>query len=233
MTVGKIIKAVRWCIDEEAVNASNIADVSAYDFDGGTHTDEGLMNNIIRHKISDALRWVCLYAPAELLSVSSSSSTDIIQEDGALAASGNILTPSKAIVRVLRVKGTGWHRAVLGESLLREDSEEYLQVRDSFGAAATKDRPQAVLINTKVKKVEVWPAEANDRFSLTYITDPSSASYNVDNDSTDIAVPYLVESSFIYYLAFLLLAAYGDGRAKNMYDVAVTNLGRREDKQRQ
>ena len=47
MTVGDIIKAVRWCIDEEAVNAANIADVSAFDYEGGAHTDIGLMNNII------------------------------------------------------------------------------------------------------------------------------------------------------------------------------------------
>jgi len=235
MTVGEIIKSVRWCIDEEAVNMAEIADVSAYDFEGGIHTDIGLMNNIIRHKIPDALRWVCLYAPAEQLSGGSGSqqdSIDVIHEDATLTAAGNVLTPSKTLVRVIRVKGTGWHRAILGDSLIKEDSDEYLQVHDTNGAEATIDRPQAALVNTKEKKVEVWPG--NGTFSLTYITTLSSTDIqNLDNDNTPVGVPVQVETSFIYYLAYLLLTAYGDARAKNMFDVAMLNLGRKEDKQRQ
>jgi hypothetical protein len=235
MTVGEIIKSVRWCIDEEAVNMAEIADVSAYDFEGGIHTDIGLMNNIIRHKIPDALRWVCLYAPAEQLSGGSGSqqdSIDVIHEDAALTAEGNVLTPSKTLVRVIRVKGTGWHRAILGDSLIKEDSDEYLQVHDTNGAEATIDRPQAALVNTKEKKVEVWPG--NGTFLLTYITTLSSTDIqNLDNDDTPVGVPVQVETSFIYYLAYLLLTAYGDARAKSMFDVAMLNLGRKEDKQRQ
>ena len=235
MTVGEIIKSVRWCIDEEAVNMAEIADVSAYDFEGGIHTDIGLMNNIIRHKIPDALRWVCLYAPAEQLSGGSGSqqdSIDVIHEDATLTAEGNVLTPSKTLVRVIRVKGTGWHRAILGDSLIKEDSDEYLQVHDTNGAEATIDRPQAALVNTKEKKVEVWPG--NGTFSLTYITTLSSTDIqNLDNDNTPVGVPVQVETSFIYYLAYLLLTAYGDARAKSMFDVAMLNLGRKEDKQRQ
>jgi hypothetical protein len=235
MTVGEIIKSVRWCIDEEAVNMAEIADVSAYDFEGGIHTDIGLMNNIIRHKIPDALRWVCLYAPAEQLSGGSGSqqgSIDVIHEDATLTAEGNVLTPSKTLVRVIRVKGTGWHRAILGDSLIKEDSDEYLQVHDTNGAEATIDRPQAALVNTKEKKVEVWPG--NGTFLLTYITTLSSTDIqNLDNDDTPVGVPVQVETSFIYYLAYLLLTAYGDTRAKSMFDVAMLNLGRKEDKQRQ
>ena len=235
MTVGQIIKAVRWCIDEEAMNAAGIADVSAFDFDGGTHTDMGLMNNIIRYKIPAALRWVCLYAPAEQLSGagsgSSSNAIDIIQEDS-LSATNNLLTPTQTIIRVIRVKGTGWHRAILGDSLIKEDSEEYLQVHDANGAEATEDRPQAALINTKVKKVEVWPGTGT--FLLTYIKALSSTDIqNLNVDATDIGIPVQVETSFVYYLAFLLLTAYGDARAKSMYDTAVLSLGRSEDKQRQ
>lgn len=239
MTVGDIIKAVRWCIDEEALNVAGIADVSAYDFDSGTHTDLGLMNNIIRYKIPAALRWVCLYAPAEQLSGvasggSGSTTIDIIQEDASLGATGNVLTPTKTLIRVIRVKGTGWHRAILGDSLIKEDSDEYLAVNDTSGAQATKDRPQAALVNTKTKKVEVFPVENGDTFSLTYITTiPASALSNLNTDSTEIGVPAQVETSFIYYLAFLLLTAYGDARAKAMYDVATLNLGKTEDKQRQ
>lgn len=242
MKVKDIIKAVRWCIDEEAVNQTGFADATEYDFDGGTHTDEGLMNNIIRNKIATALRWVCLYAPAEQLSGASSSSSgngssatiDVIQEDQNLQATNNVLTPTKTLIRVIRVRGTGWHRAVLGDSLIKEDSDEYLQLSDEFGAEATADRPQAALMNTKAKKVEVYPAGNNDRFILTYVIAFSSDDLgDLTNEDTDVGVPANVETSFIYYLAYLLLTAYGDARAKNMFDVAMLNLGKSEDKQRQ
>jgi len=236
VTVGEIIKAVRWCIDEEAVNAADLADASAYDFDGGTHTDTGLMNNIIRNKIGAALRWVCLYAPAEQLSGGGSGSDtaiDIIKETTG-SPSGQLIALDAAFVRLIRVKGENWHRAIMGESVLREDSGEYLQLRDENGATATLDRPQAALINTKIKSVEVWPTEGAGNFTVTYVVTPSASSLsNLDNDSTVIGIPPMVETSFVYYLAFLLLSAYGDARAKSMYDIAVLNLGKKEDTQRQ
>lgn len=238
MTVGNIIKAVRWCIDEEAVNAANLADASV--LDGFAIEDCALMNNIIRNKIGDALRWVCLYAPADQLSGSSSSSgggsstataIDIIQED-TLTATNNVLTPTETLIRVVRVKGADWHRAILGDTLIKEDSDEYLQLRDENGAAATADRPQAVLVNTKQKKVEVWPGTG--QFVLTYIKALSASDLsNLDNDQTEVGIPTNVETSFIYYLAYLLCTAYGDTRAKSMFDNATLNLGRTEDKQRQ
>ena len=237
MTVGNIIKAVRWCIDEEAVNAANLADASV--LDGFAIEDCALMNNIIRNKIGDALRWVCLYAPAERLSGSSTSgggsstatAIDIIQED-TLTATGNVLTPTETLIRVVRVKGADWHRAILGDTLIKEDSDEYLQLRDENGAAATADRPQAVLVNTKQKKVEVWPGTG--QFVLTYIKALSASDLsNLDNDQTEVGIPTNVETSFIYYLAYLLCTAYGDTRAKSMFDNATLNLGRTEDKQRQ
>lgn len=234
MTVGEIIKSVRWCIDEEAVNAAALVGASAYDFDGGTHTDTGLMNNIIRDKIPAALRWVCLYAPAEQLSgydsSKSSDAIDIIQEDTLSSAKG-ILIPSKTLIRVVRVKGEDWHRAILGDSLIKEDSNEYLQLRDENGATATVDRPQAALINTKQKKVEVCPGDGT--FTLTYIKALSDSDISgLDDDAKEVGIPANIETSFIYYLAYLLCTAYGDSRAKSMYDNATLNLGRTEDKQR-
>ena len=234
MTVGQIINQVRWCIDEEAVNAANFADASAYDFDGRT-TDNGLMNNIIRNKIATALRWVCLTAPAEQLSGGNTSGTiDIIKESSPASVSNNLITLDSSFIRLIRVKGDQWHRAIMGDSVLREDSDEYMQLRDSYGANATLDRPQAALINTKTKKVEVWPVEGAGSFTITYVVAPPTSSLgNIYNDSTEIGVPPMLETSFIYYLAFLLLSTYGDARAKSMYDIAMLNIGYSEDRQRQ
>lgn len=258
-----IVKAVRWCIDEEAGNVSALEEASAFDYDSGAHTDQGLMNNIIKNKIGTALRWVCLYAPAEQLSggsassevsggssgtvsgdsVATSSSIDIIKEETP-TPSNQLITLDPAFIRLIRVKGNHWHRAIMGESLIREDSGEYLQLRDPNGATATVDRPQAALINTKVKKVEVWPANyqsgetsVTDSFTVTYVVAPSAEDLSALDEqgweNVEVGVPPMVETSFIYYLAYLLLSAYGDPRAKSMFDIATLNLGKTDDKQRQ
>ena len=59
MTVGEIIKAVRFCYDEEAIDSADFRNASAQ--------DNTYMDNIIKSKIGDAVRWICLYSPAELL----------------------------------------------------------------------------------------------------------------------------------------------------------------------
>lgn len=237
MIVGDIIKSVRWCIDEERFNESFLDGASAYD-SGGEHTDVGLtdvglMDNIIVHRIGDALRWVSLYAPLELLngkstlsssSSSSSSSVDIIKEDTISSVSNNLIPLDGNYLRLIRVKGANWHRAILGDSLLREDSGEYLQLRDTLGAQATLDRPQAALINTKEKQIEVWPTVGAGSFTVTYVASPSVSDLSAITDASDIDIPPLVETCFIYYLAYLVLSAYGDPRAKNMFDIATLNI---------
>lgn len=243
LSVGTIISSVRLCIDEEAVNDASFVAAS----DG----DSSKMNNIIKKRIPDALRWVCLYAPSEYLAGGGSSSSsssgsgsgsssgsggesggiDIVVEKTVEAANmnENKVPLDAGFLRLIRVRCDGWHRAVMGESVLREDSDEYLQLKDAYGATATEDRPQAALIQTKTKAVEVWPK--GKEATVTYIALPKEL-YDISEDETDINVPPLVETSFIYYLAYLLLSAWGDGRAKNMLEIATMNLGMSDDKQR-
>jgi hypothetical protein len=227
MTVSDIIKAVRLCIDEEDSNPSSLAN------QGVLGSDNALMDNIIKAKIGDAIRWICLYAPAELLSNTETSeigSIDLIYEED-LTPTGNLLTPTNTLLKVVRVGCSNWHRAILGDSLLKEDSDEYLQLRDVNGAEATNDRPQAALINTKRKKVEVWPA-TNNTFTLTYAKALSATELHniVTTATTKVNVPVLVETSFIYYLAYLVLTAYGDARRESMLEIAMQNLGKSQKK---
>ena len=246
MRVDEIIKAVRWCIDEEAMNAAGIADVSAYDFDGGTHTDEGMMNNIIKSKIGDALRWICLYAPSDLLGgtdeyVTTTSPNDTPVPTGILVdmpASGTLvptaisgtsagkLTMPADFVKLARIRVAGWNRSV--KDLITEDSEEYLQLYDTNGATATADRPQAVLIEKSTREIEVWPTGTSVEYTYVAAVD---AQEHVRGTGTEqdpyvyyYAIPPRVKTSFIYYLAFLLLSAYADGRSENMLKIAMQNL---------
>lgn len=219
MTITEIIKAVRWCIDEEAVNAASLADAST--IDGLDIDDTALMNNIIMSKIGDAIRWICLYGPPEILTGTDTTGVDtgVIEEHDNLHLIDNRITLPVNFVKLIRVRGSEWHRAVTVPIL--EDSEEYLQLNDDY-ATATNDRPQAALIDKKVKQLEVWPAMGT--FEYTCVTNPTIP--DTIEPETIIPLPPLAKTAFIYYIAFLLLTAYDDTRAAKMLEIAKMNLTR-------
>ena len=225
MDIREIYEKVRWCYDEEAQNNASFVSASAGDM--------ALMNNIIKAKLGDALRWICLYAPAEQLSGGGSGQTGginiIVDETNQDVPSDGKISLGTNFIRLIRVRCTNWHRAIMGESLLKEDSEEYIQLMDSYGAEATDNRPQAALIETAEKKVEVWPHVSGAKYDLTKLVMPSAQ--DLDN-ATDVDIPPLLRASFLYYLAFLVLSAYGDSRAERMLEIAKMSLGLTDDKQR-
>lgn len=236
MTIGKIIEAVRFCIDEEAQNGSNLAYAN----------DKTRMDGIIKDKIGDALRWVCINAPVELLSGTDTHNGGtpvdtgiIVDKTGTFTASsteykyiamtgrsngyGRILT-GEDFIKLARVRIAGWHRAIINP--FAEDSEEYLQLFDEYGATATTGRPQAALINKKLKEIEVWPVSSGDNVEYSYVAMIPDSTINTSSDSNNVALPPNARTSFIYYLAFLLLSAYGDARAPRMLEIAKMSLSR-------
>lgn len=228
MTVENIIKAVRFCYDEEALNAANFGDASS--------NDNTLMDNIIKSKIGDALRWVCLYAPAELLTGKDGDSATTIVADKTPDTVNNIPSSGDSIggsfsvendfLRLIRVRGNDWHRAVM--TPIEEDSEEYLQLYDTNGAAATKDRPQAAIIYSATKKIEVYPKPTT--VTYTYVKDPLAT--GTDYSTTAPSIPTKAQGAFIYYLAFLVLSAYEDSRAPRMLEIAKMNISRTDNVQK-
>ena len=236
MNIADVVAAVRMCIDEEDSNPSSLAHLSVLG------CDNVKMDNIIRNKLGDALRWICLYAPAELLTGTDTAGTNTgVVYEGTVTPTTPITDASAGIVdgapssvtqnrfvlpsnfiKLVRVRGASWHRAVSGESVLREDSDEYLQLHDPTNAYATADRPQAAIINKERKELECWPSSTS--FEFTCIVSP--ATVNVSSETASVALPPLAKTSFIYYLAYLLCSAYGDERANRMLEIAKQNLGR-------
>ena len=232
MDVEQIIKAVRWCYDEEAQNGASFSSASA--------DDNTLMNNIIKSKIGDALRWICLYAPAELLDGSDEVSLDTgilvdaelsdrsTSDNGVEIAEGTdclVMTMPATFIKLARVRALNWHRAIIVP--ISEDSEEYLQLHDTNGATATNDRPQAAIRNKSTRQIELWPLPEGDSFhvEVTYVADPGN-NYDSSSLSTKVAIPPKGKTAFIYYLAFLTLSAYEDSRAERMLEIAKMNIGR-------
>lgn len=249
MTVKEIIEAVRYCYDEQAFDGA--------DFNNASANDNIYMDNIIKAKIGDALRWVCLYAPADFLYGTDEPDTEdtSVEPPGttshptgilvdvtetptpipSLNPTHGVLTTSEDFIRLVRVRVPGWHRAV--KVPLSEDSEEYLQLYDPNGATATADRPQAALIEKAQRQIEVWPWTTGT-VDYTYVAsvDPEEHAFDVTSGEPAVTerhypLPPKAKSAFIYYLAFLLLSAYADARAPRMLEIAKMNLGKTREEQ--
>lgn len=230
MTVQQIINEVRYCIDEESSNRAM--------FSGSP--DDITMDHIIASKIKDAIVWLALHAPAELLYNTQQASTGqniiplefIFQYD--LTSSGiqplvvttetthaSIQMPAD-FVRLTRIRCSGWSRAV--RTPIEEDSAEYLQLSESV-VNATNDRPQAAIVRTKIPVIEAWPYAAPASLTIVKLPDALTTVDFTQVSNYDIGLPKQTVSAFIYYIAFLVLSAYNDTKAKSMLEIAKGCLG--------
>ena len=225
MTVDEIIKQVRFCIDEESNNTSSLADVI-------DEKDDSYMDNIIKAKIPDALHWIAVTATSSAVlsnsketskkADSSNPSTSTDMEVKAFEGSdtiGIVEMPSNiSVFNINRVRATGWHKAVVP---VEDTSDDALLMFDDT-AMGTIDRPQAAIMRTTPLKLLVQPKAAT--ITVSYVGVPTVISK--DNDETEsVDISDNFKSSLIYYLAFLLLSAYDDSKANQMYNIALQMLG--------
>lgn len=225
MTVDEIIKQVRFCIDEESNNTSSLADVI-------DEKDDSYMDNIIKAKIPDALHWIAITATSSAVlsnsketskkADSSNPSTSTDMEVKAFEGSdtiGIVEMPSNiSVFNINRVRATGWHKAVVP---VEDTSDDALLMFDET-AMGTIDRPQAAIMRTTPLKLLVQPKAAT--ITVSYVGVPTVISK--DNDETEsVDISDNFKSSLIYYLAFLLLSAYDDSKANQMYNIALQMLG--------
>lgn len=228
MTVDEIIKQVRFCIDEESNNTSSLADVI-------DEKDDSYMDNIIKAKIPDALHWIAVTATSsavlsnskETSKKSDSSTTSTDMEVKAFEGSdtiGIVEMPSNiSVFNINRVRATGWHKAVVP---VEDTSDDALLMFDET-AMGTIDRPQAAIMRTTPLKLLVQPKA--ETVTVSYVGVPTGTSKDTDEkESVDISDKF--KSSFIYYLAFLLLSAYDDSKANQMYNIALQMLGANQSK---
>lgn len=225
MTVDEIIKQVRFCIDEESNNTSSLADVI-------DEKDDSYMDNIIKAKIPDALHWIAVTATSSAVlsnsketskkadSSNPSTSTDMeVKDFEGSDTIGIVEMPSNiSVFNINRVRATGWHKAVVP---VEDTSDDALLMFDET-AMGTLNRPQAAIMRTTPLKLLVQPKAAT--ITVSYVGVPTAISK--DNDETEsVDISDNFKSSFIYYLAFLLLSAYDDSKANQMYNIALQMLG--------
>lgn len=215
MTVDEIIKAVRWCIDEESNNNSSLADVI-------DEKDDSYMDNIIKAKINDALHWLSVTASSsDILSdsqkIGASSTTVKVETYDSERQIGVItLDANTEVLDISRIRGKDWHKAVIPV----EDTQDDALMMFDDTAMGTVDRPQAAIMRETPLRILVQPS--TDEVTISFVGVPK----NVDTSSeTDIPVPDKLKYAFVYYIAFLLLSAYEDTNANQMYSIAMQQLG--------
>lgn len=214
MKVEDIIKAVRWCIDEESNNTSEITD----------EKDDLYMDNIIKSKINDALHWIAITAASSpVLSDSkkvdaTTTSTIKVESFDETRGIGAITMPSDTeVINISRVRGKGWFKAV---TPVEDTDDEALMMYDDT-AKGTADRPLATIMRENPICILLQPIP--DKAVISFVGVPKNVS--ITSDTTDVAIPDKLSNAFIYYLAFLLLSAYDDTKANQMYTIALQQLG--------
>lgn len=223
MTVDEIIKQVRLCIDEESNNTSSISD----------EKDDEYMDNIIKSKIPFAVNWLTTSASQSLV-IPNNSSDDLIKDydtrekmaDGLQYTKdwdesngiGCITFPSDKPIRLIRLRGSDWHKAI--KQPYEEDADEAIWMYDKT-AKGTPDLPLAVIVTGNPTRLLIQPNSeyVNLTFARYFSFDPET------DASSDLPIPDSARSAFIYYLAFLLLSAYEDTKASAMYTIALQQLG--------
>lgn len=213
MKVEDIIKQVRWCIDEESNNTSAITD----------EKDDLYMDNIIKSKINDALHWIAITAAsssvfAESKKTSDTSSKISVKDYDATKNIGIIkMDENTEIISISRVRGKEWFKAVI--PVEDTDNEAYMMFDES--AMGTADRPQAAIMRENPIKILLQPKPTEAVVSFVGV--PKNV--DVSSETTDVAITDKLKNAFIYYLTFLLLSAYNDNKATNMYTIALQQLG--------
>lgn len=215
MKVSEIIKEVRWRIDEESGNLSDMAEVI-------DEKDDSYMDNIIKAKINDALHWVAVTASSSAALVDSkkigtSSATLQVQDYDTQKSIGVVtMDANTEVINISRIRGKGWFKAV---TPIEDTQDEAVMMFDET-AFGTIDRPQAAIMRENPLKILLQPKPTEA--VISYVGVPKNVS---TSDSTDVTIPDRLKNAFIYYLAFLLLSAYDDTKATQMYTIALQQLG--------
>lgn len=216
MTVGEIIQQVKWCIDHETTGYSKLQD-------GGEDT---YMDNIIRAKIDDARRWLAVVSGqctsvtsnrlsiGEKLTVAMYGGVDGMDDVAVVSIPDGIVAAD-----IKRVRVQGWHKAAVP---VVDTEDDALMMFDAT-AKGTLDRPLATLMAGKPLKMLVQPYTGQEDVEIGYTG--TGGDTDIANDKATVDVGRTTERALIYYIAYLLLTAYGDGNAQNMLAVAMQMIG--------
>ena len=201
-SVDVIVSDVQTCIDEIAKNDA--------EWLLGQDGDE--MDDIIKSKIYDAVRFMFLHADLGLL--------ELTWKNGTVNATENVakVTLDKTVLRICYAKLDGWIRA-LSEPIIYTD-KEYATLLNPITTGHPDNPKMAVNETSDGKQLEMYGVGTSGdvEYELGYMPDPKeeSGKYNI---------PEKVYRGVVYYTAGLTLLTYKDAHADALMNQAIEIIG--------
>ena len=208
-TVPEIIRAVRTCIDEIAVN-----DAEFY-----TEKDSEELDTIIEQKIVDGVRFVHGTADEGMLTpdafITEKGETASIDDD----LVGRVVLPEN-FMRLCYAGLSSWVMHV-NKYVLWTD-KEYAMLKDPY-STGTWERPKLALRGGGQKVLELYKArEKTDAFDIGFISEPELTE---ENGEKGITVSEKLWIALVYYISGLTLLTLKDEHADSMFNQALTLMG--------
>lgn len=210
VTVEELVRKVRVCIDEIALNDAEFLGVQ----------DNVEMETIIREKLLEAVRYIHEKAGPELLepdTVLSPANGQQMAIDSRLV--GRMELPDE-LLRVCYARFNSWPLHVTDYILWGEP--EYAMLQDPY-TTGTWERPKVALLRTPKWKIELYSArDEQDEWQVGLVTMPQMR----QQDGKDVVnVSERLMPALIYYLSGLTLLTYNEQRADDMFNMALVLMG--------
>lgn len=205
-SVDTIVSDVRICLDEIGINEAELI--------GGT--DSGDMDDIIKSKIPDAIRYVYLNADLALISPSTITGKETSDRNGMVT-----ISIPNTFLRLVYAKLEDWAFSAT-EAIMHTD-KRYATLKNPI-TTGYPDNPKAAIYEGDGdvdRKLELYSSAIKGGdvgYTYGYIDTPSMAggNYNVDDK---------VYRAVVYHAAGLTLLTYKDAHADAMFNMALTLMG--------
>lgn len=215
MTVQEIESRVRGVIDELAANDSTFINES---------TDERNVSSVIRTNIPYALVYLLEHAPVEKLDASGITGEGSYEPGTFRIDSETMMGEARLpdnVLRVVSARLSSWHYS---PEPVSEQSQQYLMQGFQY-SRGTWDIPVSAIVHRAGSRwIELYGAKTTtDTLHMLVYKKPAFG--NLSIDTTMVSVPQALEGSFVYHLAGLVLTAFRDEHAGNLFAIAKTYAG--------
>ena len=207
--ISDIIKSVKIAIDENdsaGINSILVAD-----------PDQLQLDELIRSKIVDAVRYIHQVAPSHRIDGITASATATISQ------SGKVIIPLPAdFMRIVIFKMTGWTRPITDP--ISDTSPLYAMQHSKYtGIKGGSEKPVAAITSVAGQKVlEGFSSPAGDSIEkLVYLPVPKIEGTS-PNETISICNQLL--QPIIYQCAGLVAMTYKDELAKSLFEIAQSYL---------
>lgn len=226
----EIITRIRLIIDEIQMNEG--------DFDDGA--DEKDLDTLIEGMALEALRFVNINAPHELLAADAKKSATVTSdgyktEEGLIEGTGiGVFSEVADFLRLVCARCSHWDKPVY--DVIQEGTPAWDKLFNKYLTGTIEDPRVGIGKSAKGATVEDYDKAEIRLYCVPQVSTEAVTAevYYMKQPAWDnedkLRISYLLQDAFYYYLAYLVLMALGDSRAKVAFEQAYPLMGLKEEK---